>query len=166
MAFCRQCGAAVAETAIRCPSCGAQQESGSPATMRAAAGNANITQPFDYYTDAFYRYAEFSGRATRSAFWYFVLFDCLIGLGFSILDGAFHPTFFDHVDMTLDSLYGLATVLPFLAVMVRRLHDTSRSGWNMLWVLLPFAGWIVLLVFLVQETRPEQNVYGPPPVPA
>jgi uncharacterized membrane protein YhaH (DUF805 family) len=65
-------------------------------------------------------------------------------------------------------LYGLALFLPGLTVAVRRLHDTNRSGWWVLIGLIPFIGFIVLLVFLVQDSDPGTNQYGPSPkaVPA
>jgi len=87
------------------------------------------------------KYAEFDGDATRSEYWWFALFTFGVGL---VLVSVFRP---------LASLFYLATLLPGIAVGVRRLHDTNRSGWWMLIGLLPFVGWLVLLYFLTQPGR-------------
>ncbi len=63
----------------------------------------------------------------------------------------------------LQSVYYLAVFLPSLAVAVRRLHDTGRSGWWFLIILVPFVGWIVLLVFMVLDSQPGSNEYGENP---
>ncbi|WP_114748189.1 DUF805 domain-containing protein [Pleomorphovibrio marinus] len=114
-------------------------------------------QPFDYYLNTLKNnYAQFSGRARRSEFWYFALFNFLIGVGLAIVD-VFVGT------MALNGLYSLAVLVPSIAVAVRRLHDTGKSG---LWVLagfIPVIGFIILLVFLVQDSQPYQNQYGPNP---
>ncbi len=88
----------------------------------------------------FTKYAEFAGRATRSEFWWFFLFTLLVSVGL------------DMVSHTLSGLFSLATLLPSLAVGARRLHDTNRSGWWLLLWLVPFIGWIVLIIFYVQES--------------
>ncbi|HEY4084017.1 MAG TPA: DUF805 domain-containing protein [Burkholderiaceae bacterium] len=88
----------------------------------------------------FTKYAEFTGRATRSEFWWFFLFTCLVSAGCDMLSH------------TLSALFSLATLLPSLAVAARRLHDTNRSAWWLLLLLVPIIGWIVLLVFYCQET--------------
>jgi uncharacterized membrane protein YhaH (DUF805 family) len=65
--------------------------------------------------------------------------------------------------LLLSDLYSLAVLLPTLALAVRRLHDTGRSGWWLFIALIPFAGWIVLLVFDVSDSAPGVNQYGPNP---
>jgi uncharacterized membrane protein YhaH (DUF805 family) len=87
------------------------------------------------------KYVDFSGRATRSEYWWFVLFIVLVGLAISI------------VSNTLSGLFSLATLLPSIAAATRRLHDTNRSGWWQLICLVPVVGLIVLIVFLAQEGR-------------
>jgi len=89
----------------------------------------------------FNKYADFSGRASRSEYWWFVLFIVLVGLAASIVSNA------------VSALFTLATLLPSLAAASRRLHDTGRSGWWQLVCLVPFVGLIVLIVFLAQESR-------------
>ena len=63
----------------------------------------------------------------------------------------------------LGSLYGLAVLIPSIAVSVRRLHDTNRSGWWLLIALVPLIGAIVLLVFMAQDSQPGKNQYGSNP---
>ena len=114
--------------------------------------------PFEiYYLDLLKnKYAEFNGRARRSEYWYFVLFNFIVSLGLGMVD-AFTGMGF------LNYLYSLAVIIPGIAVGVRRLHDTGRSGWWLLVGLIPFIGWIVLIVFLVQDSNPYDNQYGPNP---
>lgn len=87
----------------------------------------------------FSKYADFSGRASRSEYWWFFLFIILAGAIVSMLDNK------------LGGVFYLATLLPSLAAATRRLHDTSRSGWWQLICLVPLVGLIVLLVFLAQK---------------
>lgn len=94
-------------------------------------------------------YAEFSGRATRSEFWWFVLFTFLVCAGLTIVD----PT------QMLASLASLFFLLPMLAVGVRRLHDRDRSAWFMLFNLIPFLN-LVLIFFYVQKGTEGTNRYG------
>jgi len=96
----------------------------------------------------FSKYANFNGRAKRSEYWWFALFIFLVSLGLGI------------VSDIVSALFSLATLLPSLAVGARRLHDTKRSGWWQLLWLLPVIGWIVVIVFLVQEGSTEANEYG------
>lgn len=107
------------------------------------------------------KYVDFSGRAGRSEYWWFALFNLLVSLVAGVLDGIF-GTGSGGVGL-IESLAGLALLLPSLAVAVRRLHDTSRSGWWLLIGVIPIVGWIVLLVFYVQSSHPA-NRYGPPPL--
>jgi|1185.fasta_scaffold557531_1 uncharacterized membrane protein YhaH (DUF805 family) len=106
------------------------------------------------------KYADFTGRARRSEYWFFFLFNFIAQSVAGILDGLFR----------IRSVYGgpiqglvwLALLVPSLAVGVRRLHDTGRSGWWLLIGLIPIVGWIVLLVFFLQESQPD-NQYGANP---
>ncbi len=118
-----------------------------------------------WYLEVLKKYATFSGRASRSEYWMFLLVNVLIGVGLIVLDGVagiVGP--FEAAGMGVFSvLYHLAVVLPSLSVMVRRLHDTNRSGWWFWIVLIPFIGGIVLFVFLVTDSTPGDNNYGPNP---
>lgn len=91
----------------------------------------------------FSKYADFSGRASRSEYWWFVLFILLVSAATSL------------ISPMLSGLFTLATLLPSIAAATRRLHDTQRTGWWQLIVLVPLVGLIVLLVFLAQEGKPE-----------
>lgn len=105
------------------------------------------------------KYATFSGRATRSEYWYVVLFGYLLALLIVFLG------------MIIDSpelIIGLSTVLslillvPGLALCIRRLHDTGRSGWWYLLVLIPYIGAFALLIIFCLKSS-EDNKYGPKP---
>jgi uncharacterized membrane protein YhaH (DUF805 family) len=91
----------------------------------------------------FRKYATFEGSASRSEYWWFFLFLLLASLAASV------------ISPKLNVLFWLATLLPALAAASRRLHDTDRSGWWQLVALIPFVGFIVLLVFLVQKGRSD-----------
>ena len=89
----------------------------------------------------FSKYADFSGRASLSEYWWFVLF-LLLGAIVANLLGS-----------TVGLIFSLATLVPALAAATRRLHDTHRSGWWLLIGLVPLLGQIILIVFLVQASR-------------
>lgn len=96
------------------------------------------------YKDYFKRYFDFSGKTSLGGFWWVVLANIIIStvLGFLGFFGA-----------TLASVYSLVTLIPGIAIAVRRLHDTNRSGFNLFWLLLPLIGWIILIVFLASNTK-------------
>jgi uncharacterized membrane protein YhaH (DUF805 family) len=102
------------------------------------------------------QYVGFSGRARRSEYWYWVLAYFLVYLVAAGLDAVVNTSL-------LVTLVALAVLLPSLAVGVRRLHDTGRSGWWLLLGLIPVIGGIILIVFCVMEGTPGSNAYGPNP---
>jgi len=102
----------------------------------------------------FDRFAQFTGRAGRAEYWWFFLANFLLSIGLTILGQA------ADVFSILNFLVGIALLIPSLAVAVRRLHDTSRSGWWILIALIPLIGVIVLIVFLASEGTPGSNEYG------
>jgi len=106
---------------------------------------------FDYWKQAFQKYAVFEGRARRSEYWYFVLFNLIILLLLSI------------ISERLASVYSIAVIIPHLAILVRRLHDTGKSGWMILIVLLPIIGFVWFLVVTLTEGDRYSNAYGPDP---
>jgi len=110
----------------------------------------------DAVRTVFSKYATFSGRARRSEFWWFTLFAIIVYIVVGIIDAAIK-------NAILGIIVGLALLLPSLAVTVRRLHDTGRSGWWILIGLIPFVGAIVLLVFECQDSQPGANAHGPSP---
>lgn len=117
----------------------------------------------NWFLGALKKYATFSGRAQRAEYWYFILFYILIFIGLSIIDGI-TGTFSAKVGIgLLSGLYSLAILIPSLAVGVRRLHDTGRSGWWLLIGIIPLIGAIVLIIFFVQDSASGDNLYGPNP---
>lgn len=126
------------------------------------------------------KYATFSGRASRSEYWYFVLFNFLINVVFEVLACIFMGAAFASNFMTgradfgeiiagpflfvflVYLIYSLACIIPGLAVTVRRLHDTGRSGWWWWICLIPFFGPICLFVFMVLDSQHAPNKYGLP----
>ena len=110
----------------------------------------------DAVTTCFSKYATFSGRARRSEFWWFFLayYGALIVAG--LLDYATRSS-------VPGALVMLALILPTLAVTIRRLHDTTRSGWWYFISFVPLVGGLVILVFVCQDTSPGENIYGPSP---
>lgn len=101
-------------------------------------------------------YVTFSGRARRSEYWWFVLFNVLVSIVAWLLDAAAGNQVFT-------ALVGAGLFLPNLAVLARRLHDRGRSGFWIFIALVPVVGAIVLLVFVCQDSTPGENAYGPSP---
>jgi uncharacterized membrane protein YhaH (DUF805 family) len=116
----------------------------------------------NWYLQVLQKYAVFSGRARRMEYWMFALFNVLISVGLGIIDGITGFTVDPGVGV-LGAIYALAMIIPSIAVGVRRLHDTDRSGWWCLIGLVPFIGAIVLLIFLVLDSTPGTNRFGPNP---
>lgn len=95
------------------------------------------------------KYANFTGRASRSEYWWFVLFFVLVSTVLNIINPS----------GTLSGVFSIALLLPIIAAEVRRLHDTNRSGWFILLNLIPIIGWIILLVWKVQKSDEGANQY-------
>jgi uncharacterized membrane protein YhaH (DUF805 family) len=110
----------------------------------------------NWYLGVLKKYVDFSGRAQRMEYWMFVLINFLVMIGIAIIDFVLGLGF-------LGAIYGLGVLLPSIAVGVRRLHDTNRSGWWLLIGLVPVIGVIVLIVFFVQDSQPGANDFGPNP---
>lgn len=120
----------------------------------------------EWYTEVLKKYAVFSGRARRKEYWVFTLVSTVISIILGIIDASLGAAMgLDDKDGIglLGALYSLAVLLPSLAVTVRRLHDTGRSGWWILIGIVPCVGFIVLIIFLVQDSQPDANQYGPNP---
>ena len=116
----------------------------------------------NWYLEVLKKYAVFSGRARRKEYWYFVLFNIIIAVVLAVIDRVIGTSHGGGAGL-LGSLYSLAVLLPGIAVTVRRLHDTDRSGWWLLIGLIPVIGAIVLFVFVVGDSTPGENQYGPNP---
>jgi uncharacterized membrane protein YhaH (DUF805 family) len=116
------------------------------------------------------KYADFQGRARRSEYWLFTLFMIIVSLvlyvpliafsGDMQTTGQINPI--AGLFLLVLCVFALGTIIPGLAVTVRRLHDTDRSGWWILIGLIPFGG-IVLLIFEVLDGTPGPNKFGPDP---
>jgi len=120
----------------------------------------------DWYKKAIFdNYANFSGRARRSEFWYFTLMNMIVVI-LLIIIAAVLAALHDNlaiVGMILYFLYFALTIIPSLAVIVRRLHDVGKSGWYYFVSLIPFIGSIWLLVLLVTDSEYGTNAWGPNP---
>ena len=110
-------------------------------------------------SSGFRNYVGFSGRASRSEFWYWMLFTVLVSIAMTMIDlGILGIS--SNVN-PFSSIWSLATFLPSLAIGVRRLHDTDRNGWWWLIAFIPLIGIIVLIVFWCSEGTRGSNRFGP-----
>ena len=123
-----------------------------------------------WYIEVLKKYAQFDGRARRKEYWFFTLVHLCIYFGLALLGGGAaailgrgHNPGLAFAFMIPAYLYILAVFVPSLAVSIRRLHDTGRSGWWLLISLVPFVGGLVLLVLMVQDSQATPNLYGPSP---
>ena len=118
----------------------------------------------EWYLKVMNQYADFSGRARRKEYWMYTLIYCLVVYSIYFTGiWLMASTSFLMVLMAIVTILGLVHFIPSLAVTVRRLHDTGKSGWWLLIAFIPFIGAIVLLVFLVQDSHPGTNEWGPNP---
>lgn len=117
----------------------------------------------NWYLEALRKYATFEGRARRKEYWFFILFNVLAVVVLGIIDVVLGTSSKETGLGLLSGLYLLAVLLPALAVTVRRLHDTDRSGWWILIEFIPLIGGLVLLVFTLLDSTPGSNRFGPSP---
>ena len=115
----------------------------------------------NYYIEVLKKYAVFTGRARRAEYWYFVLFNLIISLILAIIDNIIWGS--QNGMMVLSGLYGLAVLIPSLAVAVRRLHDTGKSGWWILIALIPVIGASWLIILFIYDSNYGDNRFGPNP---
>lgn len=141
MTQCTQCNTQMHKTAASCPSCGA------PSAREEDTGSNN---PFLWYKTVFSKYATFSGRARRKEYWMFCLASTIVSFVVGIVGALLH------CHGVLSPIYNLVVLLPSIAVGVRRMHDTDRSGW---WLLVPIAN----LVFACTEGTRGGNRFGNDP---
>lgn len=111
----------------------------------------------NWYIDVLKKYAVFSGRARRMEYWMFVLFNLIIAFVLGFVEGMVGSP------GILSMIYSLAVLVPSIAVSMRRLHDIGRTGWWLLIAFVPLIGAVVLLVFMVLDSQPGSNQYGPNP---
>ena len=114
----------------------------------------------NYFLSALRNYATFSGRARRSEYWFFALFQFLCLLVAIVIDNIAGTTIEPLFYGAFYFIVALGLFIPGLAVTVRRLHDVGKSGWFYLIILLPIVGAIWLLVLMFIEGKPGENEYG------
>ena len=131
----------------------------------------------DWYFQVISKYAVFNGRARRKEFWMFSLVNFVLVMFLELIQ------FVLQIGLTRQAadsdrsmvagvllcvagllfIYSMGLLIPSLAVTVRRLHDTGRSGWNYFIGLIPIVGGIILLIYLCEDSQPGMNLYGPNP---
>ena len=168
--ICRKCGELLNEGTKFCSACGAKvehEEKDMTVVNPVHTHEENCAHQEEYvrqghvanpdpvgFLDAvklfFSHYSDFKGRSRRSEYWWVVLFNAIVG---GII-GA--------ISTTLSSIWSLVILVPTLAIIARRLHDVGRSGWFYLWILLPLAGPIIVLIQLLKDSA-EDNQWGPNP---
>ena len=107
----------------------------------------------------FTQFNNFHGRARRSEYWWYLLFECVIDFGLSFLGsytgiGAFTIAMY---------IFNLVLLVPGLALCFRRMHDTGKSGWWLLPAMIPIAGQIYIILWFLKDSQPGENQYGPNP---
>ncbi|ELS02198.1 putative membrane protein [Xenococcus sp. PCC 7305] len=108
-----------------------------------------------WYIQVWKKYAVFSGRAHRTEYWMFFLFNFIVAIGVGLISGVLGAI--TSTDQSiLGNIYTLATLVPSLAVGVRRMHDTDRSGW---WIIVPIAN----LIFAITKGTEGENRFGSAP---
>jgi uncharacterized membrane protein YhaH (DUF805 family) len=114
----------------------------------------------------FSKYATFEGRARRSEYWWFALFNFIVSLllGFSLGGGHGMGEGGMMGGNLISTIWSLATLLPTIAVGARRLHDIDRTGWWLLISFIPLIGWIVLIVFFASRGTAGPNRFGADPL--
>lgn len=110
-----------------------------------------------WYLKVLKNYVGFHGRASRTEYWMFLLINAIITFLLSLLDNL------ANTDNMISGIYGLLTLLPLIAVGVRRLHDIGKSGWWYLISLIPFIGSIILLILACFKSENHENRFGPVP---
>jgi uncharacterized membrane protein YhaH (DUF805 family) len=108
-------------------------------------------------------YAKFEGRATRPEYWYFMLMTMLTFIILAVFDGILGRFDSSAGIGLLSGIYLVAVMIPSLAVGARRLHDTGRSGWWQLVNVVPYIGWVVVIVLFALRGHPESNRFGDVP---
>ncbi|MET2900705.1 DUF805 domain-containing protein [Vibrio rotiferianus] len=115
---------------------------------------------FDWYYKVVLNYTNFNGRARRQEYWYFTLVNVLINLVMGIIDRVIGSVMQMENFGFFGVIYALFIMIPSIAVTVRRLHDSGRTGWWALIAFVPIIGILVLLYFLIQDSEEGSNQYG------
>ena len=120
-----------------------------------------------WYLKVWKQYADFSGRARRKEYWMFSLFNVIIIsllmlkmlMSIDAITGGYGGVM-QQLGISLYYVYTFAALIPSLAVCIRRLHDIGKSGWNILFGLIPLIGAIILIVWYCQDSQAGENQYG------
>ena len=148
-------GAVVQEAALAVPNA---QNNGQPAnSSNAKDEDISSVGAFDCYLKVLKHYADFKGRASRKEYWFFVLFNFIISFCAGFISGLLG------LEYLLGIIYILLTILPWLAVCARRLHDINYSVWHFLIVFIPIVGILLLIRYLVKRGTIGPNKYGNDP---
>ncbi|HBW4676030.1 TPA: DUF805 domain-containing protein [Klebsiella pneumoniae] len=118
----------------------------------------------DWYLKVLKNYIGFGGRARRKEYWIFILVNLILTGVLSIIDKMLGWQRAGGEGI-LTTIYGVLVFLPWWAVQFRRLHDTDRSAWWLLLLLIPVIGWLVILIFNCQRGTEGNNRFGPDPKP-
>lgn len=105
-----------------------------------------------------------TGRTSISGFWWYALFLYIIGGVLGWFGGRIQSTGIEQTWLgVIFEVLSLLCTISLVCASIRRLHDTGKSGWNVLWYLLPLIGWIIEIVLLCKASQPGDNQYGPEP---
>jgi len=118
----------------------------------------------EYFIGAYKKYADFTGRARRKEYWMFYLFYVLAIIALAIIDGIIGSLSPEMGLGILSGLFILGSIVPFIALAARRLHDINKSGWWQLISFIPLVGPIVMLVFTVIKGNEGENRFGEDPL--
>ena len=161
---CPTCGNDNTSDAQFCGGCGVSLSASTPTDVGIDAAELPMVDFGTAVKLGFQRYVDFSGRSTRAEYWWWGLFAVVVGSALIIADTLTGNSFtFGRLGGLLETPFTLATIIPSLALSVRRLHDINRTGW---WLLLWFVlviGWIVLIVWATERGDKGPNKYGPDP---
>ena len=121
----------------------------------------------NWYLEPLKKYAVFTGRARKKEFWTFTLINIVIGILLTNIDqasGTYIYMQYGNGYGVLNGVFSLIVLIPGIAVMIRRLHDTGRSGFFIFLGLIPIIGFIVLIIFMLQNSAAGENLYGNSPI--
>ena len=161
---CQTCGNDNPEVAQFCGGCGVSLSTSTPTDVGIDAAELPMVDFGTAVKLGFQRYVDFSGRSTRAEYWWFGLFTVVVSFALIIADTLTgNSSTFGWLGGLLETLFTLATIIPSLALSVRRLHDINRTGWWLLLLFVLVIGWIMLFIWAIERGDKGINKYGPNP---